>query len=65
MAFYPERVMFITGGILNVVHAQSEISHRLHELHIRDHVSALLASSALLKLPPFIALFDVRRLKRL
>jgi len=41
MAFYPERVVFITGGILNVVHAQSEISHRLHELRSRDRVSAL------------------------
>jgi len=40
MAFYPERVVFIAGGILNVVHAQSEISHRLHELRGRDRVRA-------------------------
>jgi len=42
MAFYPERVMFITGGILNVVHAQSEISHKLHELRCIDRVRSLL-----------------------
>jgi len=45
MAFYPERVVFITGGILNVVHAQSEISHRLHELRSRDRVSMLYCCS--------------------
>jgi len=39
MAFYPERVVFITGGILNVVHAQSEISHRLQELRSCNQVS--------------------------
>jgi len=42
MAFYPERVVIITGGILNVVHAQSEVSQRMHELRRRHRVSALL-----------------------
>ena len=40
-AFYPERVVFIAGAILNVVHAQSEISRRLFELRCRDRVRAL------------------------
>jgi len=42
VAFYPERVVIITGGILNVVHAQSEVSQRLHELRRHHRVSALL-----------------------
>lgn len=44
VTFYPERVVFINGAILNVIHAQSEISHKLHELRCRDRVSLYFSS---------------------